>query len=243
MPPMERAPAVVVAPLEALAVRFATLCAAAMREAIATRGRFALAVPGGSVAERLLPALAASDLDGDSLDLFFTDERCVPPQSGDSNFHAVTRSFVSRLRAGSPRVHRMEGERTDLASAASEYADTLRRVLGTPPVLDLALVGVGEDGHIASLFPGHATLRDESGLVLLEEAAPKPPARRLTLSLAVLAQAREVVVGAFGAAKSRVIGEALRDPDSTLPLARLLRATSRATLLLDAVPLEPRGSR
>lgn len=243
MPPLQRAPAVVVAPLEVLAARFATLCAAAMREAIGTRGRFALAVAGGSVAERLLPALAASDLDWDSLDLFFTDERCVPPESADSNHHAVTRSFLSRLRNGSPRVHRIEAEREDLASAAAAYADTLRLVLGTPPVLDLALLGVGEDGHVASLFPGHATLRDESSLVLLEDTAPKPPARRLTLSLPMLAQAREVVVGAFGDAKSPVIGEALRDADSTLPLAQLLRATSRATLLLDAVPLGPGGSR
>lgn len=243
MPPMQRAPAVVVAPVEALAARFTTLCAGAMREAVGARGRFALAVPGGSVADRLLPALGAAGLDWGSLDVFFTDERCVPAESANSNFNAVKRSFLSRLRGGSPRVHRMEGERTDLATAASEYADTLRLVLGTPPVLDLALLGVGEDGHIASLFPGRATLRDESSLVLLEDAAPKPPARRLTLSLPVLARAREVVLGAFGAAKSRVIGEALHDPDSTLPLARLLRATSRATLLLDAVPLEPRGSR
>jgi 6-phosphogluconolactonase len=239
---MQHSPAVVVAPREVLAARFATLCAGAMREAIAMRGRFALAVPGGSVTAELLPAFAAADLEWDSLDLLFTDERCVPPESGDSNFNAVSRSFLSRLRAGSPRVHRMEGERLDLASAASEYAEALRSLLGTPPVLDLALLGVGEDGHVASLFPGHATLHDESGLVLLEDAAPNPPARRLTLSLAVLARARQVVVGAFGPAKSRVIGGALGDARSTLPLALLLRATRRATVLLDEAAMPPEVS-
>ena len=127
----------------------------------------------------------------------------------------------------------MEGERADTERAASDYADALRETLGEPPTLDVALLGVGEDGHVASLFPGRGTLHAKDSLVLVVDDAPKPPRQRLTLSLQVLASARGVVVGAFGSAKSAAVTDALRNPDSTLPLASLLRRASHATLLLD----------
>ena len=233
MQPMHRAPSVVVTSIPALAERFAARCTAAALEARAARGRFSLAVPGGSVAEHFLPALAAADIEWDPVDLFFVDERCVPPDSDDSNFAAVTKWFLDKLSTGPPRVHRMEGERDDLARAAWDYVDTLRFVLGTPPVLDVALLGVGEDGHVASLFPGHPTLRAGDSPVLIEDAAPKPPERRLTLSLEVFASAREVVVGAFGATKSAAVADVLQNPNSDLPLALLLRTASHTTLLID----------
>ncbi len=226
-------PAVVVAPAAALAERWKAHCVAAARAAAAERGRYALAVPGGSVAERFLPVLVASDMDWFGVELFFCDERCVPPESPDSNFGTVSRLLVGSLTDHAPRVHRMEGENPDPARAARDYGDALRLMLGAPPVLDMVLLGVGEDGHVASLFPGRPSLATLDSVVLVEDAAPKPPARRLTLSLGVLAGAREVVVAAFGRSKAAALADALRDPVSALPLALVLRRAARASVLID----------
>lgn len=233
MQPVRHEPAVVVASLPALVERWALHGAAAARRAQAARRRFALAVPGGSVAERFLPAMAGEDIDWSLVDLFFCDERCVPPQSADSNFAAVERLLLAPLGPGGPRVHRMAGEDPEPARAARNYASTLRFVLGSPPVLDVALLGVGEDGHVASLFPGRALLHMTDPPVLVEDDSPKPPPIRLTLSLDVLAGAREVVVAAFGAPKAAAVAEALQDPASELPLALLLHRAPRATVMLD----------
>ena len=231
--PLRHEPAVVVASIAALTQRWALHAAAAARSAQAARGRFSLAVPGGSVAERFLPAMVEQDIDWSLVDLFFCDERCVPPEGEDSNFGAVERLLLAPLGAERPRVHRMAGEDPDPARAARDHAATLRFVLGSPPVLDVALLGVGEDGHVASLFPGRPALFATDPPVLVEEASPKPPPLRLTLSLEVLSGAREVVVAAFGAAKAAAIAESLQDPVSELPLALLIRHAARATLMLD----------
>ena len=226
-------PGLVVASIPALTRRWALHCATAARAAQGRRGRFSLAVPGGSVAERFLPALVAEDIDWLLVDLFFGDERCVPPTSRDANFAALERLLLAPLAPAAPRVHRMPAEDPDPARAARDYASTLRFVLGSPPVLDIALLGVGEDGHVASLFPGRPALHALDPTVLVEDAAPKPPPLRLTLSLEVLAGAREVVVAAFGAAKAVAVAAALQDPASELPLALLLRRAPRATVMLD----------
>ena len=230
--PVRHEPAVVVASIAALTQRWALHGATAARRAQAARRRFSLAVPGGSVAEHFLPALVAEDIDWSLVDLFFCDERCVPPGSADSNFGAVERLMLAPLGAERPRVHRMTGEDPDPERAARDYAETLRFVLGSPPVLDVALLGVGEDGHVASLFPGRPALQATDPPVLVEDASPKPPPLRLTLSLDVLAGAREVIVGAFGRLKAAAIAEALQDPASELPLALLLRRSARATVML-----------
>jgi len=105
------------------------------------------------------------------------------------------------------------------------------RVLGTPPRLDIALLGTGEDGHICSLFPAHALLREERLWVAAIADAPKPPPRRLTLTLPSLAAAELVVVAALGEAKARAIREALEGAASSSPLAMVTRR-ARATLFL-----------
>jgi len=186
-----------------------------------------------AVAERFLPAMVGEDIEWSLVDLFFCDERCVPAGSPDSNFTSVERLLLTPLDGERPRVHRMAGDDPDPARAAREHASTLRFVLGSPPVLDIALLGVGEDGHVASLFPGHSTLQAGDPTVLVEHDSPKPPPVRLTLSLDALAGAREVIVAAFGASKAAAVAEALEDPASELPLALLLRHSSRATVMLD----------
>ena len=224
---------IVVASIRELAERFAAHTATAARRARAGHGRYALAVPGGSVADQLLPALARAELKWSCVDIFFCDERCVPRDSADSNFAAVKRHLLEPLRRSPPRVHRMQGEDPDPFRAAQVYAEAMHLILGTPPVLDLALLGVGEDGHVASLFPGRPSLSVLDRVVLVEIAAPKAPPRRLSLSLESLARARELVVAAFGSAKAAAVGDALRNATSTLPLALLLRRAGRVTVLLD----------
>jgi 6-phosphogluconolactonase len=246
MQPVNREPDVVVAPPSVLAERWAAHVTAAARAAVADRGRYSLAIPGGSVAARFLPAMVGADIAWEHVELLFCDERCVPPDNPDSNFGAADRLLLSALGERRPRVHRMRGEDPDPKIAARDYADTLRSVLGSPPVLDTALLGVGEDGHVASLFPGHPAISATDRDVIVETSAPKPPARRLTLSLGVLASARAVVVAAFGDAKAAALADALENPGSELPLARLLGRARRASVFLDehaASRLRNTGSR
>jgi 6-phosphogluconolactonase len=217
---------------EPLARAFAHRVEAAAGEAIAARGSFSLAVPGGSAAEALLPALAEAALDWPGVHVFWCDERAVPPHHPDSNHALARRLLLERVALRAERIHRMCAEVEAIGRSASEYEAELRRVAGDPPALDLALLGVGPDGHVASLFPGHPALEEKQRLVLQVHGAPKPPSRRLTLTLPALRQARLLVVAAFGAAKAEVARRMLREPGSPLPAARALRA-AQALVLLD----------
>lgn len=126
----------------------------------------------------------------------------------------------------------MPADATNLEAAARAYEAELVRVLGNPPRFDIVLLGVGPDGHVCSLFPGHAALLEVSQRVLPIADSPKPPPRRLTLTLPALADA-DIYIAAFGAAKADVIREALATPASPLPVARAARAGRSAVFLLD----------
>ncbi len=110
----------------------------------------------------------------------------------------------------------------------------MARILGAPPRLDLALLGVGPDGHVCSLFPGHPLLLEESRSVAVVDDSPKPPPRRLTLTLPVLAAAELVVVAALGRGKAEVVREAVEESASALPVARVARRARRCVFLVDA---------
>jgi 6-phosphogluconolactonase len=127
----------------------------------------------------------------------------------------------------------MRGEDADPARAARDYAAALRDALGDPPRLDLALLGVGADGHVASLFPGHRLLRAWDRDVATLDDAPKPPARRMTLTLKSLTAARRILVFATGSAKSAAISDAVGNEDSELPLALAMLGSAPVTFLLD----------
>lgn len=200
------------------------------RASIAARGRFSMALPGGSVAESFLPVLAKAAIDWRRVDLFFGDERAVPPEHADSNFAAAKRLLLDHVAA---QVHRIRGEAKDLAAEAGRAERELVETVGAEGTLDVALLGVGPDGHVCSLFPGHAALRDEARLLSVVEDSPKPPPRRLSLTLRALREARLVVVVAFGAAKAAAIEAAVCDPDSALPVGLVLRQARDAWLFLD----------
>ena len=220
-------PTVLVASVEAHARDFASRFERLAASARMVRGQFMMALPGGSVAKAFLPALESARLDWSMVHVFWCDERAVPAESPESNFGLAKALLFDRAAAGA-RLHPMPAP-----EAADAYARELEMTLGIPPTLDLALLGVGEDGHVASLFPGHPALEEKTRSVLAVEDAPKPPARRLTMSLPMLLRAREVVVAAFGAAKSAAVNAALHDPASTSPLARVLQQAANVTTLLD----------
>lgn len=224
-------PLVVVDPPATLARVFATRFGIEARAAIAARGRFSCALPGGSVAEEFLPVLAAAPMDWGKVDFFWGDERAVGPDDPDSNFGLAKRLLLDRVPA---QAHRMPGEEADLEAAARVYAAQLAFVLGEPPRLDMVVLGVGPEGHVCSLFPGHPLLRVRDRLVAAITDSPKPPPRRLTFTLPALEQARLLVVAAFGAAKAEAIRAAVEDATSNLPVALALRAAPRALVLLDA---------
>ena len=212
--------------------RIAADIEAEARVVFARGGSFRIAVPGGSVAERCFPRIARLAIDWAKLDVCWVDERAVPPSSPDSNYAAARASWLEPAGVPAARVHRMRAEMPDLDAAARAYADELGAVAGTPPRLDYVLLGVGPDGHMASLFPGHPALEDARTVIAIVDA-PKPPPRRLSLGLGALTSAARVAIVAFGKDKAPVIREAIRDAGSTLPVARVARAAARCTFVLD----------
>jgi 6-phosphogluconolactonase len=215
--------------VEACAARFEE----AAGRAVAERGRFAVALPGGSVAITFFPRLARAGLDGYRTEFFWGDERAVALSDPESNYWIAENLWLAPARVPAARVHRMPAEAEDLEGAAAAYAGELETELGTPPRLDVALLGMGPDGHVCSLFPRHPLLQEERRWVAAILDSPKPPRRRLTLTLPVLHAADLVIVAAMGEAKAEAVREAIEDPASTLPVALALRGARRALLMLD----------
>jgi 6-phosphogluconolactonase len=198
--------------------------------AIARRGTFVIALPGGSVAATFFPALSKIAIDWTHTDFFWTDERAVPPEGSDSNYAVASTLWLRPARVPASRIHRMRGEEPDLEAAARIAAEELRAVAGDPPRLDIALVGVGEDGHVASIFPDRAL---PHGLVVAIDDAPKHPPRRLTMTLPVLANAGRTILAAVGPSKATAVRDALQRTDCETPAAKLLRLSQAALVLLD----------
>lgn len=226
-------PEVIVDGLDSLAERLASLVMQKARRALDERGSFAIALPGGSVAQAFFPRLARLPLDWSRTSFFWGDERAVPATDPESNYGVARALWLEPAQVPDASIHRMRADFPDLDRSAADYADDMERVLGTPPRLDLVLLGVGPDGHVGSLFPGHALLREERRWVASIEDAPKPPARRLTLTLPALEAAELVIVAAFGPGKAAAVRAALHDPESELPVALATRRARRALFLLD----------
>ena len=227
-------PEVVVDVPEALACAFAERFAAEARAAIGARGRFSCALPGGSVAEAFFPALSRAAVAWGQIDLFWGDERVVGPDDPGSNYGLARRLLLDAVRADPRRVHRIAGEGGDPEAAARAYEEEMVRVLGDPPRIDLVVLGVGPDGHVCSLFPGHPLLRERGRRVAAVFDSPKPPPQRITFTMVPLELARTTCVAGFGAAKAEAIRQAMDDPRSRLPVALAVRAARRALLLVDA---------
>lgn len=216
---------------EAAAEHAAAEIARVLRDALEHRGVAHLALAGGSTPRRAYELLAGLLSDWSGVELWYGDERCVAPEDPDSNHRLVADSLLAHLPGPSrPLEHRIAGELGPDA-AASAYAALLRERVppaeeggraGGLPSLDLALLGLGEDGHTASLFPGHPEVQDDSGALCLPvRDAPKPPPERVTLSLPVLRAARHCLLLATGAGKTLALAAVLAGPDPQVPASLL----------------------
>ena len=191
----------------ALARLAAEWLAAEIRVAVALRDACALALAGGGTPRPVYEALAERPLEDpvpwDRVQVFFGDERAVPPDDPESNFRMASEALLQRVPIPGPNVHRMEAEAADADAAAARYAGLL------PQALDVLVLGVGADGHTASLFPGSPALRERSRRVV-PATGPKPPQRRLTITPPVIAAARLIVVLAAGSDKAGPVARALK---------------------------------
>lgn len=185
---------------------------------------------GGSTALLFLGALREADVDWSRITLFWGDERAVPPESDESNYGLAEQMLLRPLAAKAPNAVRMQGEVPDLQYAAREYAAAL------PPALDLLILGVGDDGHVCSLFPGHRALMDESARVIAIEDSPKPPPKRLTLSLNYVMRSRQVWIVAVGERKRVLLQRAVQRQEGSTPLD-LVVSQSRSVVIFTDQPL------
>jgi 6-phosphogluconolactonase len=227
----------ILADAEAVATRAADLVLAAARERLAPRDEFSIALAGGNTPRQLYRLLAdrRDEAEFSRWRIFFGDERCVPADHPESNYAMARETLFDAVPIAADHVHRMEADADDLVGAAARYAGLLERYLprsadGTP-TLDFVLLGMGPDGHVASLFPGTAALDEERGLVAAN-AVPQLATQRMTLTFPTLRAARRILVLVTGAGKSERLREVL-DPAApeTLPAQRLRGAA--ATWLID----------
>ncbi len=198
--------------------------ARAIEAALAERDRALIALAGGSTPRAAYERLATRPLPWAKVDVFFGDERAVPPDHPDSNFRMAREALLDRVPIPTDRIHRMEAERRDREAAAAEYAARL------PERLDLLLLGVGEDGHTASLFPGSDAVEERARKVVAVEG-PKPPRQRLTITPVVIGAARTVLVLATGPDKAPAVARALHGPRD--PVACPAQLARSGTWILD----------
>lgn len=192
------------------------------------------ALSGGATAMIFLTALRAANVDWTRITLFWADERAVPADDPDSNYGLAERMLLSPLGAKAPRAIRMPADAAHLGQAALWYDDALATELNGGP-LDLAILGIGEDGHICSLFPGHRALLVEDLRAVAIEDAPKPPARRLSLTLRYVLQTKKIWVIAIGSRKLPVLRAALEKTSRSTPLDLLMRQAKDVTVFTDQI--------
>lgn len=219
----------VFADADAVAQAAARFIAAQSMAAIAARGRFKFAVSGGRTPWQMLRALAAENVDWTNVHLFQVDERVAPPGDPDRNLTHIRESLLALVGMPPSNIHAMPVEANDLDAAALRYAQTLATIAGTPPVLDLVHLGLGPDGHTASLVPGDPVLDEDFNDVALTQ--PYQGHRRMTLTYPVLDRARCVLFVVTGAEKVPALN-ALLAGDRRIPAARV--TGERALVMADA---------
>ncbi len=234
---MERASTVIVADAAAVArdgaERFLRLAA----EAIDARGIFAVALAGGHTPEAMNALLASAayreKLDWSRVRFFFGDERTVPPEHPDSNYGMTRRTLFAPLAIPEAHVHRMRGEDAP-HDAAAAYERVLADELGTPARFDLVLLGMGPDGHTASLFPGTLATIPANALVAATWVE-KFAIHRLTLTPRAIDAARTIVVQTAGAEKAEALARALASTgdDETTPIRAIRPTDGSLTFVVD----------
>ena len=221
----------------------AQLFASTARAAVAARGQARIAISGGTTPKVMFQLLAdpaqtyLKTIPWDKLDLFWVDERCVPPTDAESNFRMTKENLLDHIPLPDSQIHRIEGE-LDPEQAASRYESTLRNAFklegAETPTFDLILLGMGDDGHTASLFPHTAGLEEITRLVIANHV-PQKDTWRVTLTFPVINQGREVAFVIEGPAKARLLNEVLTGPyqPETYPSQLIRPASGRLTFILD----------
>lgn len=231
---------VVVPDADALAQAAAHRFVEIAREEIARHGRFTVALSGGSTPRALYRLLAQEPeaIDWARVHVFWGDERTVPPDHEQSNYRMAREALLDHVPIPRDQIHRIEAER-DPAEAAARYAATLADVFGLEPgampVFDLVLLGVGTDGHTASLFPGTRAVQVQDTPVV-ENEVPQLNTVRITLTVPVITQAANILVLAAGADKAPAIRRALEAPyaPEQTPAQVIRSARGNVVWLLDA---------
>ena len=213
---------------QAVANAAAEFIAAEARRCIAERGRFNIAVSGGDTPGMMLRALADRSVPWDEVHVFQVDERVAPLGDPARNLTQLHECLLAHVPLSPEQVHAMPVEHADLDAAARSYAAVLCTIAGTPPVLDLVHLGLGVDGHTASLVPGDSSLDVMDAEVAL--AGPYQGRRRMTLTFPAIDRARRVLWVVTGASKAAML-KRLQAGDRTIPAGRVRQ--SRALLLVD----------
>jgi 6-phosphogluconolactonase len=179
-------------------------------QSIVTRGRFTIALSGGSTPKVLYGLLGTEpyrgQIDWASVEIFWSDERCVPPDSADSNYALAQEVLLSKIPIPANQIHRMPADQPNSEAASSEYASEMQRTFGTSgiPSFDLIQLGMGPEGHTASLFPHQESLHEQRRLVM-PVTVPKPPPPRLTFTPPILNAARHVLFLVTGGEKADAV--------------------------------------
>jgi 6-phosphogluconolactonase len=219
----------ILADADAVAAEAARAIAAGARETVAARGRFVMAVSGGKTPWRMLRALADEDVPWSGVHVVQVDERIAPAGDPDRNLTHLRESLLEHAPLPADRIHAMPVEEADTEMAARRYARILEEIAGSPPVLDLAHLGLGPDGHTASLVPDDPVLDVADRDVALTGVYMKR--RRMTLTYPMLNRARRILWLVTGADK-RVMLRRLRAADASIPAGRVRQ--DGALVLADA---------
>lgn len=213
---------------EAVAKAAAKFIAAEAALAVATRGRFTLAVSGGHTPWQMLRALSAEPMPWKNVDVFQVDERVAPEGDADRNLTHLRDSLLEHAALAPERIHPMPVQEDNLEAAASKYARLLQEIAGAPPILDLVHLGLGADGHTASLVPGDPVLAVSDRDVAVTN--PYQGRRRMTLTYPILNRARQVLWLVTGADKALMLSK-LERGEASIPAGRVRQ--DRALVLAD----------
>lgn len=228
----------VLADAGAVARKAAAVIAAEAQASVAARGRFVMAVSGGQTPWAMLRVLANLDVPWDKVHIFQTDERVAPAGHPDRNLTHLRASLIEHAPLAVDRIHAMPVEASNLEAAAAQYALMLQETAGASPVLDLVHLGLGPDGHTASLVPGEPALDVTDRDVTL--TGIYQGRRRMTLTIPILNRSRFILWVVTGSAKSEMLSR-LRDGDQSIPAGRVRQTQARVLADRDAAGLLKAG--
>lgn len=230
----------VVASARVLAEEAADRIEAAASEATRSRDRFTIVLSGGATPRTLYRILDVKPrwgrIDWSRTEIFFSDERCVPPDDPHSNYHMAFRALLHRVPVRNGMIHRIKGE-MEPEKAAEEYEAEVRKSFdGGVPRFDLVLLGLGSDGHTASIFPASPAMK-EAARIAVASKAPTEPQSRITLTLPAINAARQVVFLISGERKQDallwIVEDRERGPDARLPASLVAPVDGRLVYMVD----------